>query len=280
MRKIKHSKYKNTGMLFELLARQVTADIISGNETAAPVILKEHFHKSSELLKEYRLYKTLAEETLPTETKCQMLIEAVLKARKKLDAKKLRKEKYNLISSLSENFDIDSFFQTKVNNYKLLASIYKIFEYNELDNPAEITRSKITIIENMNSDNNNTVLLEDTAFDGNSKDIKLLSYKILIEKFNNKYENLLPSQKEMLREYINNVSNTNNLLFYVQKEAESLKEILTKKHKRIKDKTVKIKLKEAIDLLDSYQDIKRVEENHVTALLRYYEIVNDLDGEV
>lgn len=267
-------------MLFELLARQVTADIISGNETAAPLIMKEYFGKSSELLKEYRLYKTLAEENMPTETKCQMLIEAVLKARKKLDNGKLKSEKYNLIAKISENFDIDSFFQTKVSNYKLLASIYKIFEYNELDNPSEITRSKVTIIENMNNGKSDNVITEGTGFDHNTKDVRLLSYKILIDKFNNKYDNLLSEQKEMLREYINNVSNTNNLLFYVQSEAEKLKSTLSKKIRGVKEPTVKIKLKEAIDLLDAYQDIKRVEENHVTALLRYYEIANDLDGDV
>jgi hypothetical protein len=135
MKKIKHSKFKNTAMLFELLTRQITSDIISSNESVAIQILKKFFNKNTELIKEYRLYKTLSDERFKSDTKANMLIEAALKARRGLNKNKLQNEKYELIKTIKENFEIDSFFQTKVNNYKLLASIYKIFEYNELDNP-------------------------------------------------------------------------------------------------------------------------------------------------
>lgn len=277
MKKIKHSKFKNTGMLFELLVRQVTSDIISGNESSATTILKKFFNKNSELFKEYLLYKTLSEEKFQTEHKCQMLIEAVLKAKKKLDSKKLREEKYQLIKTLSENFDVESFFQTKVQNYKLLASIYKIFEYNEIENPTEITRSKITIIENM-VDSSRDVLQEDkTAISEESKDIRLLSYKLLVEKFNTKYDELSQEQKTVLREYINNVSSTNNLKYFIQNEAVLIKERLSTKLRAVKDKALRIKLSEVINLLDEYQDIKSIDENHVTAILRYYDILKDLD---
>ena len=135
MKKIKHSKFKNTGMLFELLTRQITSEIISGKESPSTQILKKFFNKNTELFKEYGLYKTLSEEKLNSEVKSNMLIEAVLKARKKINKVKLKEEKYELIKTITENFDIDVFFQTKVQNYKLLASVYKIFEYTELDNP-------------------------------------------------------------------------------------------------------------------------------------------------
>lgn len=277
MKKIKHSKFKNTGMLFELLVRQVTSDIISGNESSATTILKQFFNKNSELFKEYVLYKTLSEEKFQTDNKCQMLIEAVLKAKKKLDGKKLRDEKYQLIKTLSENFDIESFFQTKVQNYKLLASIYKIFEYTELDNPGEITRSKITIIENM-VDTGRDVLQESKAvISEESKEIRILTYKLLVEKFNTKYDELSPAQKNVLREYINNVSITNNLKYFIQGEATVIKEQLTSKLRQVKDKTLRIKLSEVIHLLDEYQNIKSIDENHITAILRYYDILKDLD---
>ena len=163
MKKIKHSKFKNTGMLFELLTRQITSDIISSNESVAIQILKKHFNKNTELIKEYKLYKTLCDERLKSDTKANMLIEAVLKARRGLNKNKLNNEKYELIKSLKENFDIDSFFQTKVQNYKLLASVYKVFEYNELENPIEITKSRITILENITSKTKNSVITEDVA---------------------------------------------------------------------------------------------------------------------
>jgi len=276
MKKIKHSKFKNTGMLFELLTRQITSDIISANESVATNILKKFFNKNTELIKEYGLYKTLAEEKFASESKSNMLIEAVLKARKKLDKTKLKEEKYQLIKTINESFDIDAFFQTKVSNYKLLASIYKVFEYTELDNPSEITRSRITIIENMISDKKTTLVEDQRTISSESKEIRLMTYKIMVEKFNNKYGELSSEQKSILREYINNVSNANNLKVFVQNEASRLKEVLTSKTKKMSDKATRIKLTEVIELLEQYKSIKNIEENHISALMRYYDLANDL----
>lgn len=278
MKKVKHSKFKNTGMLFELLARQITSDIISANESVATGILKKFFNKNSELLKEYGLYKTLCEERFSTEPKAAMLIEAVLKARKKINKVKLKEEKYELIKSINENFNIDNFFQTKVQNYKLMASIYKIFEYTELDNPSEITRSKITIIESMTSDKKSRIVEDISSVVREPKEIRLLSYKILVEKFNEKYGDLSSGQKNLLREYIGNVSNTNNFKEFITSEANKIQESLTSKIKKVKDKSLKIKLTEVVDLLEQYKTVKNVEENHISALLRYYSLINDLDG--
>ena len=161
-------------MLFELLTRQITSDIISGTDSIATGILKKFFNKNTEMIKEYRLYKTLCEEKISSETKAQMLIEAVLSNRKKINKKKLNEEKYDLINEITQNFDIDSFFQTKVQNYKLLASIYKIFEYTELDNPIEITRSKMTIMENMNSDVKRELVEDHNSLKTEPKEIRLM----------------------------------------------------------------------------------------------------------
>lgn len=276
MKKIKHSKYKNTGMLFELLTRQITSDIISGTDSVATSILKKFFNKNTEMIKEYRLYKTLCEEKISTETKSQMLIEAVLTSRKRINKKKLNEEKYNLIKTLTENYEMNDFFQTKVSNYKLLASIYKIFEYSELDNPVEITRSKMTIMETMMSESKKELLEERVDLSSEPKEIRVMSYKILVEKFNKKYGELSTDQKSLLREYISNISNTNNFKMFVQQEAAKMRIILEDKIKRTKDKTLKIKLAEVSDLLNQYETIKNLDENHVSALLRYYDLVNDL----
>jgi hypothetical protein len=276
MKKIKHSKFKNTAMLFELLTRQITSDIISSNESVAIQILKKHFNKNTELIKEYRLYKTLCDERLKSDTKANMLIEAALKARRGLNRNKLQNEKYQLIRTIKENFDIDSFFQTKVQNYKLLASIYKVFEYNELENPVEITKSRITILENITSKLNKNIMTEDVAIANEPKEVRLMAYKYLVEKFNTKYINLSEPQKVLLREYIENVSNTNNLKSLIQTEAITIKRVFTKNIHRVKDKSLKIKLQEIVGLLDEYQTIKKVEENHISALLRYYSVIDDL----
>ena len=276
MKKIKHSKFKNTAMLFELLTRQITSDIIASNESIAIQILRKHFGKNSELIKEYTLYKTLCDEKLKSDTKANMLIEAAIKARKGLDRKKLNQEKYELIKAIKENFDINSFFQTKVKNYKVLASIYKLFEYREVDNPLELTQSKITILENITDRNSNNVLNETLDISNQPKEIRLLSQKLLVEKFNKKYSDLNDSQKVILREYIINVSNTNNFKSMIQSEAAELKNTFNKNLYKVKDKSLKIKLKEILNLLDEYENIKKVEENHVSALLRYYSLIEDL----
>ena len=278
MKKIKHSKFKNTGMLFELLARQITSDIISANESAATVILKRFFNKNTELSKEYGLYKTLSEEKFSSDSMANMLVEAVLRAKKNINKKKLSEEKYNLIKTIKENFELDSFFQTKVQNYKLLASIYKIFEYTEVDDPTEITRSKITIVESMTSDNRSKLNETTINLHDEPKEIRLMAYKILVEKFNKKYDDLSNEQKNLIREYIENVSTTNSLKGYIQSEAKIIREKLEKKTKQITDKVLIIKLREVINLLDQYNTLKNVDENHVTALLRYYNLINDLDG--
>lgn len=278
MKKAKHSKFKNTGMLFELLARQITSDIISANESVATTILKKFFNKNSELLKEYGLYKTLCEERFTSDSKAYMLIEAVIKARKKLNKSKLKEEKYQLIKAINDNFNINEFFQTKVQNYKLLASVYKIFEFNELDNPTEITRSKITIIENMVSETKGKLNEDVSMMVSEPKEIRLLTYKILVEKFNTKYEELSTEQKNILRQYMGNVSNTNNFKEYMKEEAARIKAVLTKKTKLIKDTSLKIKLTEVIGLLDQYKDLKTIDENHISSLLRYYTLINDISG--
>jgi len=276
MKKIKHSIFKNTAMLFELLTRQITSDIISSNESIAIQILKKFFNKNTELIKEYRLYKTLVDEKIKSETKANMLIEAVMKARKGLNRNKLQNEKYELIKTIKENFDIDSFFQTKVYDYKLLASIYKVFEYNELENPVEITKSRITILENVTKKLNNSNITETISIVNESKEVRILAYKYLVEKFNTKYSNLSEPQKVLLREYIENVSNTNNLKSLIQTEAITIKRFFTKNIHRVKDKSLKIKLQEVVNLLDNYDTIKKVEENHISALLRYYSLIDDL----
>jgi hypothetical protein len=276
MRKIKHSKFKNTGMLFELLTRQITSDIISSNESVAIQILKKHFGKNTELIKEYTLYKTLSDEKLKSESKANMLISAAITARRGLNKSKLNEEKYQLIKAIKDNFDIDLFFQTKVQNYKLLASIYKIFEYKDLDNPIEFTKSKITIMENITEKPNTVILNESKSISNEPKEIRLLSQKLMVEKFNKKYNDFNESQKILLREYIGNVSNTNNLKSLVQTEAVHIKDMFKKNMYKVKDKSLKIKLTEVVTLLDSYENMKNVEETHISALLRYYSLIDDL----
>ena len=98
--KVKHSKYKNTGILFELLTRQLTSDTITGNQSKSLSFLKKHFSSKTELLKEYKIYHTLATQKYNKDSQATMLIETLLDAHRKLNKSQLRREKYNLIKEI------------------------------------------------------------------------------------------------------------------------------------------------------------------------------------
>jgi hypothetical protein len=125
--KIKHNKYKNTGILFELLVRKITSDTMSNGNSKAATLVKKYFTKS-ELANENKLYQTINNSTSLSEGKAETVISTVLEMSRKLDRDKLAKEKYNLIKEIKDNFDINDFFQAKIKNYKVLASTYTLFE--------------------------------------------------------------------------------------------------------------------------------------------------------
>ena len=224
MRKIKHSKFKNTGFLFELLTRQITVEILNGSEERAKRIIKEFYGRGTELSKELRLFNLLINEKYNSESKAEKFIQAILEAHSTIDYKKLQREKYNLVKSIKENFEINNFLSSPVTNYKILASIHKLFEaktHNILD-VKDIFDSKLTLVEHISS--NSQVVLKEKEdklveeYKKQEKDLRLLTYKILVETFNKKYTTLNDAQKGLLREYINNVTNTSKFNEYYSKE--------------------------------------------------------------
>ena len=219
---MKHSKYKNTGLLFELLTRQITVDILNNKKDSAAIdILKSSFGKKTELFKENQLYNVILEANFKQKEKAEYLIEVTRKAhRKTIDSKKLNLEKYNLIKSIKSNFQIKEFFQSKIKNYKVLASIQNTF--SDLSQPIEQTKSHFTLVEHMANDNKTK---EENAVDNlrnENKDLRALTYKFLVEKFNKKYKGLTVDQKSVLKEFINNVSNTNGLKEYIQSKYKTI----------------------------------------------------------
>jgi hypothetical protein len=151
--KIKHNKYKNTGILFELLVRKITADTLSSGNSKAATLVKKYFTKS-ELANENKLYQTINQSISLSEGKAESILSTVLDLSRRLDKEALSKEKYNLIREIKENFDMNDFFGAKIKNYKLLASTYVLFESHnnkQFANPESIITSKITILEHITS---------------------------------------------------------------------------------------------------------------------------------
>ena len=279
---VKHNKIKNTAILYELLSRQITADVINDSKSPKSVkIFKEFFNKNTELGKEYALYQVLLEKKYKNDSHAATLVEAVIKSRRKLSNRRLNSEKFNLIKTIKESYDIKEFFNTRLPNFKIMASIYKVFgtETGKEDfGPVQRTDSVITITEHISQNTNKKTksnkLVEDYA--EQDKDLRLLSYQLLVDKFNTKYKSLNESQRNLLKEYINNVSNTNSLKEFIDNEVSKIKRALKKLLPNVNDKITKIKLAEAIDYTDSATKGKVVKDKHVVALMRYYELIKEI----
>ena len=274
--KVKHSKYKNTGILFELLTRQLTSDTIAGNQPKALSFLKKHFNKKTELLKEYKIYHTLATQKYDKDSKATMLIETLLDAHGKLNKGQLRREKYNLIKEIKDNYDINNFFKAKITDYKVMASVFNLLE-NKNATPLSIVDSKVTLLEHITEkqqkSKRNSVL---ENFSKEDKDTRLLTYKVLLEKFNEKYNNLQDNQKTLLKEYVNSVTNSPALKSYINQEIKEVKKTITGYSKKIKDKAVAIKLNEVKKLINPLNKKSEVQDDNVINLLNYYELTNNL----
>ena len=284
MKKIKHSKFKNTGFIFELLVRQITSEIMSSNKSVAEKILKEYFNSKKELSKELKLYQYLINEKYNSEAKAEQFINTILEARKRLDEKKLTKEKYNLIKEIKETYNLDEFIKSPISNYKTLASIYKIFEVvmsTEQYDPTDIVSSRFTIAENIinTSIQNKDSKIKDAILEEYKKqdnDLRAVSYKLLVESFNNKYKNLTTEQKGLLREYINNINNTGKLNEYVGNEVSKLVNELKEIGSKISDKVTKIKLAETISNIKKIKSVKKIKEQHLSAMMMTYELLAEL----
>ena len=279
---IKHSKIKNTGILFELISRQITVDVMNGDEKSKSVeMLKKFFNENTELGKENQLYQVLLKENYNSTHKAEKLIDAVVRARQKLQNKKLRTEKYNLIKEIKKNYKVEDFFRARIPNYKVFASIYKTFvvETTNVFDPTEEVESNFSIIEHITRNKTkpkNTESQVISEFKGEDKDLRLLSYQLMVDNFNGKYKKLNSMQRNLLKEYINNISNTNSLREFINGEVKKVKEILNKILPKVDDDITKIKLSEAIKQVDTIKKGKIVKDKQVVSLMRYYELIKEL----
>jgi hypothetical protein len=288
MKKIKHSKVKNTGVLFELLVRQITLEVLNGDKTEnAKNIVKEFFASGTELNKELRLYDLLLKEKYNSESKAEMFVDTVSQAHSKLNETKLAKEKYNLIKQINEKFELEQFLSSPITNYKVLASIYKVFESKKSENYdiKDVFNSKVTLIENIIArPSTKTNKIEDTklieSYKQQDKDLRLLTYKILVETFNKKYTNLDSNQKNLLKEYINNISNTSKFKDYLSVQLPKILSELKSIKSKIQDKVTTIKLSETISVLEKMKIGKTISDGQVSSIMLSYELIKELKSKL
>ena len=278
---IKHSKYKNTGILFELLVRTITADTLSGKNSEATNILKKYFSKT-ELGREYKLYDSLLKRTNLTEGKAEVIINTVLESAKQLNRTSLKKQKYNLINEIKKYYNLEDFFKSKLPNYKAQAAVYTLIEAysdNKKQSHEQIITNKLSLLEHLTS---NIVKSKETTsgimdeFNHNDKDTRILTYKILLEKFNSKYSDFSSNKKSVLKEFINSVDNTNKLKEFYNSKINEIKSELILLNKKTKNQVTKIKINEVSTFLVKLDKNDKVNNDHIVNLLQYCDLLEEL----
>jgi len=280
--KIKHSKFRNTGLIYELLVKQIAADTLSKHTSPALEILKEFFTGGSMIGKELKLYEYILKNRNLSDVKAETVVSTITEISRKLNQKKLREEKYRLISLIKENYSVEEFFGIQVRDYKPLAAMYCLLEAQNTDilvNPDFLVNNKLTIIEHLTSSKMAKETVKDTLIEEYSKyekDLRLLTYKILLEKFNSNYKDLLPEQKNILKEFITSVNSTTRLRNIVNEEILKIKTEVSKLAGNVKDEVVRIKLEEVTKNIQPAKKTEKITDNHLVNLMQYYDLVNEM----
>lgn len=282
--KLKHSKIKNTGILFELLTRQITSDIIAGkSQPVAMNLLRKYFH-NTEIAKEYTLYKSLTTKgSAPLlESKADKFIDTAIDLYSNINREKLRREKYNLIKEIKNNYDIDSFLGARVDNYKLYASVFSLFEHKcnpSVVNPEFVLNNRYVLLEYLTSDTTPVENLVLNEYNSKSKGERGLIFKILVDKFNSKYtKELSDEQQVVLKEYISSISNLPALKNFVSSKTMELKKYLKYQAKVIEDTSTKIKLNEVISHIPVIDKNYILKDGDVLQLLQLLELKTELES--
>jgi hypothetical protein len=279
---VKHSKYKNTGILFELLVRQITTDTLDGKDSPAKDILKKYFVKS-ELGREYKLYETLLKRTSLTEGKANIVVDTLIESSKTLNRGAIKRQKYNLISEIQKHYDLNEFFNHKLPNYKMFAAFYTLTEIANAQHtvdPDQTITNKVTILEHLTAAKIAENKVRDevmSEFEKADKDVRLLAYKKLLESFNTKYDNLHPRQKEILKEFITSVDNKPRLKEYYTAKVIEIKEELAILNAKTQNEITKIKINEIINIIQIPAKTDKINDNDLVDLLQYYDLINELE---
>lgn len=280
--KIKHSKLRNTGLIFELLVKQIAADTLSKQDSAAVAIIKKHFTGSTALVKEFKLYDFILKNKGVSQTKAETILSTITEISRKLDPKTLKKQKYALIADIKESYNIDDFFAIQVRDYKSLAALYCLMEAHNSNNivdPNFLVDNKTTLLEHLTASTQNKEEVKDTLIEEYSKydkDLRMLTFKILLEKFNENYRNLLPEQRHILKEFITSVNSTSKLRKLVNEELTKLNKEVSLLASKVKDEVIKIKLDEVAKAIVPISNKEKIKDSHLVNLMQYYDLVNEL----
>ena len=279
--KIKHSKYKNTGLIFELLVKQIAADTLSRKDSPAVKIMKKFYTGKSSLVREFKLYEYILKNKGVSQQKGETILSTITEISLKLDREAVKKQKYDLIAEIKNSYDLDEFFSMKVRDYKALAALYCLMEAQNADlaDPQTLVDNKMTVLEHLTESKQNEEDVKDALVEEYAKydkDLRMLTYKILLEKFNGEYSNFLPEQKAILREFINASESQVKLRTLINEDLEKISLAVEEMKTKVKNDIAKIKLDEVAKTIKPLTKQTRVNDSHIVNLLQYYELVSEL----
>lgn len=279
--KVKHNKFRNTGLIYELLVKQVAADTLSSKDSPAISILKKFYTGNTVLVKEFKLYDFILKNRGVSREKAETILSTITELSRKFNQSSLKKIKYNLIKEIKEHYSVDEFFSIKVRDYKPLAGLYCLMEAqnnSELVDPEIFVNNRLTLLEHLTSRVHNTDYVKDSLIEEYSKypkDLKLITYRILLEKFNQKYDDLLPEQKNILREFINSMSSTTKLRNIVNSELETIKVKILENLDKV-DEIHKIKLNEIAKNMTPIPNSEKIGDDALVNIMLYHDLAHEL----
>lgn len=280
--KIKHSKYKNTGLIFELLVKQVASDTLEGVESPALKIIKKYYTGKSSLVREFRLYEFILKNRGVSQTQADNIVSTILEVATKMDKTVLKNQKYNLIKEIKDSYSIEDFFSMKVADYTPLAATYCLIEAHTVDtlvDPSTLVNNRLTVLEHLTATKQDRTSVRESLveeFSKYDKDVRMLTYKILLEKFNGKYTTLLPEQKNLLKEFITSNSSTTKLRTLVNEELQNVQQSLFELEKDVDSEVVRIKVNEVAKGITLLAKTEKVTDDDLVTLMQYYELVKEL----
>ena len=163
-----------------------------------------------------------------------------------------------------------------------MAALYCLLEAqnnSELVDPEVFVSNKTTILEHLTQKQQNKTDVRNSLIEqygSYEKDLKLLTYKILLEKFNEKYDKLLPEQKNILRHFIVSVDSTTKLKDFVNEELNKIKKTLVKLSNNVEDGITRIKVNEVASNVNLLGKRDKLDDSHLVLLMQYHELINEL----
>lgn len=280
--KVRHSKYKNTGLIFELLVKQVAADTLNNRDSQAVSLIKKYFTGKTALAKELKLYEFVIKNANVSATKAETIVSTILELSQKVDRGAAKKQRYNLIKEIKENYNETDLFTIKVPHYKALAATYCLLEAHtnpEIVNPEVLVENKSTVLEHLTGVEQVQEDVKETLLEEYSKyeeDLRLLAYKILLERFNGEYASLLPEQKNLLREFIASVDSNNKLYTLVNEQLDVIKKSLNASTMIVDDKVVALKLTEIANNIEPLSKGTKIDDSHLLNLMQYHQLLHEI----